>query len=328
MCSPPFFTENEKNMKKAYVYVLITAILFGTMEVSCKIGGADLDPFQLTFLRFAIGGIVLLPFALIQLKKNEVRLTGKDLVSLAVVGILGVSISMSMFQYSIMMCNASTVSVLICVNPFFTMIFAHYLTSEKLTKHKFLVLAIALIGILFMFRPWDVQEGNSIGGMLLMIASALVFGLYTVAGKVSQEKLGLYAQTSFSFIIGAAVLLIMILLMGRPVMDGVVSNLSIVLYTGIMVTGLGYYCYFKAIELGGASTGAFAFFLKPAIAPVIAIIVLNETILWNTVVGIGFVLVASLLNIFNQKKQSAKNIAEDRRLEANREVKNESNRHR
>lgn len=312
-------------MKRAYVYVIITALLFGTMEVSCKIGGAELDPFQLTFLRFAIGGIVLLPFAWIQLKRNNVKLTGKDLATLAGVGILGVTISMSMFQFSIMMCNASTVSVLICVNPFFTMIFAHFLTSEKLTRHKVLVLVIALAGILFMLRPWDIQEGNSIGGMMLMIGSAFVFGLYTVAGKVSQEKLGLYAQTSISFLFGAAALLILILVMGRPVMAGVAEDMPVVLYTGVMVTGLGYYCYFKAIELGGASTGAFAFFLKPAIAPIIAVIVLHETILWNTVIGIGLVLVASLLNILYQKKLSAQRIAEERRLEANKEVDYEYN---
>ena len=50
-------------MKRAYIYVLITALLFGTMEVSCKIAANDLDPFQLTFLRFLIGGLILLPFA-------------------------------------------------------------------------------------------------------------------------------------------------------------------------------------------------------------------------------------------------------------------------
>ena len=314
-------------MKKAYVYVIITALLFGTMEVSCKIGGAELDPFQLTFLRFAIGGFVLLPFAWIQLKKNDVKLTGKDLASLAGTGILGVTISMSMFQFSIMMCNASTVSVLICVNPFFTLIFAHFLTSEKLTRHKILVLIVALVGIMFMLRPWDVQEGNSVMGMLLMIGAAFVFGLYTVTVKVSQEKLGLYAQTSISFLFGAAALLILILAMGRPVLEGVASDLPVVLYTGVMVTGLGYYCYFKAIELAGASTGAFAFFLKPAIAPVIAVIVLHETILWNTIVGMGFVLVASLMNILHQKKISAQKLAERHRLEANMEVDDEKNQH-
>jgi len=289
-------------MKKAYIYVLITALLFGTMEVSCKIGGSDLDPFQLTFLRFLIGGLVLLPFAVGQMKRRQVRLEARDFLVLAGVGLVGVTISMSLFQLSIMMCNASTVSVLICVNPFFTMVFAHFMTDEKLNGRKVLILVVALAGIFFMFRHWDIQEGNSWGGMLLMLVSALFFGLYTVLGKVSQEKLGPIAQTSISFLLGAGLLLILILLMGRPVIAGVADNIPIILYTGFMVTGLGYYCFFRSIELSDASTGSFAFFLKPAIAPVIAMIVLHEVILWNTVVGIALILTASLLKFLSDRK--------------------------
>ena len=289
-------------MGKAYIYVIITALLFGTMEVSCKIGGSDLDPFQLTFLRFLIGGVVLLPFAAGQMKRREVRLTGRDILVLTGVGLVGVTISMSLFQLSIMMCNASTVSVLICVNPFFTMVFAHFLTDEKLTVRKIVILAVALAGIFFMLRHWDIQEGNTWGGMLLMIISAMFFGLYTVLGKVSQQKLGPIAQTSISFLLGAGLLLILMLIMGRPVIAGIADNIPIILYTGVMVTGLGYYCYFRAIELADASTGSFAFFLKPAIAPIIAVLVLHETILWNTVVGIILVLTASLLKILGDRK--------------------------
>ena len=284
-------------MKKAYIFVLITAFLFGTMEVSCKIGGASLDPFQLTFLRFVIGGLLLLPFGLAHLKKHNIHMTVKDHLGLVCVGVLGITISMSLFQLAVMMCNASTVSVLICVNPFFTMVFAHILTTEKLTRRKIIVLFFALMGIFFMFRPWDIQEGNSAAGMGIMILSAMVFGMYTVGGKVSQRKIGLMAQTSFSFIYGSAVLLIFLLITGRPIVDGLMDNIPIVMYTGIVITGIGYYCYFKAIELSDAATGSFAFFLKPAIAPVIAVIVLHETILWNTIVGIILVLIASSINI-------------------------------
>lgn len=315
MDSRPFIV-----MKKSYIFVIITAILFGTMEVSCKIGGANLDPFQLTFLRFLIGGLILLPFAIVQMRKRGVRLTIKDMLALAGVGILGVTISMSLFQISIMMCNASTVSVLICVNPFFTMIFAHFMTSEKLNAYKLIVLAIAITGIVFMLRPWDIQSGNSPLGMGLMIGSAFVFGLYTVAGKVSQEKMGLMAQTSISFLLGAAALLIVILFMGRPVVSGISDNIPIILYTGLVVTGLGYYCYFKAIELSDAATGSFAFFLKPAIAPVIAVIVLHETILWNTIVGIAFVLAASFLNIALQRRAEHIEMVEKMREDANRKA--------
>ena len=292
-------------MKKAYIYVIITALLFGTMEVSCKIAADDLDPYQLTFLRFLIGGLVLLPFAAGQMKKREVRLEGRDFLVLAAVGFVGVTISMSLFQLSIMLCNASTVSVLICVNPFFTMVFAHFLTEEKLNLRKVIILAVALTGIFFMLRHWDVQEGNTWAGMLLMIISAMFFGLYTVMGKVSQQKMGPIAQTSISFLLGAGLLLIAMLIMGRPVVEGISVNIPIILYTGVMVTGLGYYCYFKAIELADAATGSFAFFLKPAIAPIIAVIVLRETILWNTVVGIALILIASLLKILGDRKAAA-----------------------
>ena len=298
MGSPPFLTD----MKRAYIYVLITALLFGTMEVSCKIAANDLDPFQLTFLRFLIGGLMLLPFAVRQMKRRQVRLEGRDILTLAGIGFIGVTISMSLFQLSIVMCNASTVSVLFCVNPFFTMVFAHFMTEEKLNRRRIVILAVALVGIFLMIRHWDIQEGNSGTGMLLMIIAALFFGLYTVMGKVSQERLGPIAQTSISFLLGAGILLIVILIMGRPVIAGVADNIPIILYTGVMVTGVGYYCFFRAIELSDALTGSFAFFLKPAIAPVIAVIVLHEVILWNTVVGIVLILIASLLKILGDRK--------------------------
>ena len=137
-------------MTKAYLLVLISALVFGTMEVSCKIGGADLDPFQLTFLRFFVGGLILLPFAVMRRKQNNIKLTVADVTKLAAVGTLNVVISMSMFQFSIMMCNVSTVSVLICVNPFFTIVFAHFLTNEKITKEK---LSILFIGNSHIY-PW------------------------------------------------------------------------------------------------------------------------------------------------------------------------------
>jgi len=300
-------------LKRAYIFVIITAFLFGSMEVACKVGGASLDPFQLTFLRFAIGGLVLLPFAIVEMRRRKVRISGKDLLQLAGVGTLGIPISMVLFQMSIMSSNASTVSVLICTSPFFVMLFAHLYTDEKLNREKLTVLGIALIGIVFMLRPWDVQEGNSMFGMVLMLLAAFFFGAYTVAGKALVSRMGLMAQTSFSFLIGSLILLGIILFMGRPVLAGVPDNLPIILYVGIMVTGLGYFCYFKSIAMSDAATGSFAFFLKPAIAPVLARIILGETILWNTVAGIVLILIASLLNIMGQKKKSAQQRAMEHR---------------
>ena len=288
-------------MRKAFVYVVLAGIIFGTMEVALKIGGTAMDPFQLTFLRFAIGGLALLPLGIKELKRRKLSLTPGDFVALAVVGTIGVAISMVMFQLGVLHSNAATAAVLFCINPFFTMVFAHFFSNEKLDRQKILVLAVALIGIMLIMRPWEVQEGNTVYGMTLTLMAAFFFGVYTVASKKSVQKMGTIAQTSISFIIGSAVLMIVTAVMGRPLISGIIDNIPILLYTGLVVTGAGYYCFFKAIELSDATTGSFTFFVKPAVAPVIAVVVLGEQILWNTVAGIVMVLAASIMKTRGKK---------------------------
>lgn len=291
-------------MKKAYLFVVIAALLFGSMEVACKIGGGNLDSMQLTLLRFIIGGIVLLPFALVEMRKNHVRIGLKDFAELSLTGIIGIPVSMVMFQMGVEMTNASTASVLFCINPIFTMVFAHFILGESMTRSKIAIMGMALVGIIFMFRPWDIQGGNSVGGMILMVVSSFFFSMYTVAGKAVTKRIGLFAQACFSFLIGSAVLFIVMLIFGRPILQNAADSIPVILYTGIVITGFGYIIYFKAIQLSDATTGSYTFFLKPAIAPVMAVVVLGENILWNTIVGILCVLGASLLNILNNKREA------------------------
>lgn len=294
-------------MKRVYFFVVLTAFLFGTMEVALKLAGGELDSFQLTFLRFMIGGLLLLPFAVVEIKKTKVKLVLKDFAYLLYVGVLGIPLSMLFFQMGVMNSNAATASVLISINPLFTMIFAHFMTDEKLKKNNVFVLLIGLLGIIFMIKPWDLQEGNTVLGVVLMLLAALFFGLYTVAGKISVQKMGIMAQTSISFILGSLVLLVVMLFMGRPVVAGITDNWLLVAYISIFVTGIGYFCYFMAIKLSDATTGSIAFFLKPAIAPVMAVIFLGESILWNTYIGIALILAASYLNVRGKQKEARLN---------------------
>lgn len=288
-----------------YIYVLLTAFLFATMEVALKMVGSNLDPFQLTYVRFLIGGLILLPFALRELKQKGIRLVPKDFVVLLGIGVLGVTVSMMFFQLAVMKSNASTAAVIFCINPLFTMAFAALFSDERMDKYKAYVLGIALLGLVFLIRPWSLQEGNTAAGIILMILAALTFGAYTVLAKGSVRKMGAIAQTSFSFILGALVLLIVTIVLGRPVVAGLVDEAPLVIYVSVFVTGIGYWSYFKSIGLSDASTGSLAFFLKPAIAPFIAVIVLHEVLLWNTVVGILLILLASYMNLMFQRKTNA-----------------------
>ena len=46
------------------------------------------------------------------------------------------------------------------------MIFAHFFANEKLNRYKAIVLAIGFVGLIFMIKPWNMQEGNTVIGMV------------------------------------------------------------------------------------------------------------------------------------------------------------------
>ncbi|MCQ2567286.1 MAG: DMT family transporter [Mogibacterium sp.] len=299
-------------MKKVIVCIITTAFLFATMEVALKIGGANFDSFQLTFLRFLIGGLMLLPSGIKEYQERKTAnggvayMSGHDWLWLLLCGIMCIPVSMVLFQIGVLRCNAATAASIMCLNPIFTMVLAHIFTSEKMSRPKYYAVGIALTACVFLMRPWDIQEGNTPLGLAIMLASSISFAAYTVMGKRTLAKVGTYTQTSISFILGALVLLLIILVTGRPVLAGVAEHPLTVAYVGIMITGVGYLCYFLAIRYSDATTGSIAFFIKPGIAPFLAVIILHETIAWNTIVGILLLFLASFITIRDTRKAQAK----------------------
>ena len=284
-------------MKKVIACIIMAAAIFATMEVALKIGGSGLDSFQLTAIRFLIGGLVLAPPAVIESRKSGYRLNAKDTAWMALLGLVGIALSMVAFQMGVLRCNASTAAPLFCTNPLFAMVIAHLFTTEKMDTRKWIAFALGIVAAVFMISPWSVQEGNTVSGMIIMIFAAVTFAAYSVMGKRSIGRIGTYTQTSISFIVGSLILLAVTAAIGRPVTEGIAENIAVVLYCGIVVTGIGYLFYFLAIRYSDASTGSITFFIKPAIAPVFAVLILLETVKWNTIVGIILLVTASVITI-------------------------------
>lgn len=292
-----------KDRYKVYIGVIMAAFLFGTMEIALKIAGSSIDSFQLTAVRFFIGGLLLLPFAIKEMRDNDIRLDIKQFLYLGLVGIICIPVSMLIFQIGVLKSNAATASVLISMNTLFTLIFARIIDNEKISRNKIIAIFVGIVGALFMIKPWDMQEGNTVLGVVLVLIGAAAFGLYTVMGKKATDQVGIFVQTSFSFIEGSIVLAVINLIIGKPIIAGInMDNILPVLYVSVFVTGLGYLFYFIAIKYSNAVTGSVTFFIKPAIAPILAVLILHESIYWNSIVGIILVLIASFVNLRENKK--------------------------
>lgn len=276
--------------KTGTICILLTALAFGTMEISLKIAGTAFTPFQLTFLRFLVGGLLLVPLALRDVKKRSIHFTGSDWAYLAVLGVVNICFSMILFQIGVNMANAGLAAIVFSSNPIFVMIFSYFLLHDGFTRKKAITLVLSLVGLIIVANPMAIiRSGNF--GLLISLAAAISFAFYTTLGKFRIEKLGGNVENAFSFLIGCAFLLVILLIHGDPIFGGINSHtIWPLLYCSVVVTGIGYLCFMKAIELTGPSNASFAFFIKPVVALILSAIILSEPITLNAVVGLVLIL--------------------------------------
>lgn len=288
-------------MNRGIFYIIFTALVFSTLEIVGKMLSTSINPFQLTFLRFLIGGLILLPFALREVKARKLILKLNDFMFFTFIGLINIVISMPFLQLAILNTKASIAAVIFCTNTVFTIPLAYLVLKEKLGKRMLISLLVSILGILFIFNPFSLTP--DIKGILLAIAAAISFSLYSVVSKTRIKRYGGLILNSFSFIIGDALLLICLLFAKVPITSGVDStNMWHILYLGIFVTGLGYLSYFAAMKHTSAITTSMVFFIKPALAPLLSLIILGESIKWNAVAGIVCIVSGALI-VFVQGKQ-------------------------
>ena len=289
------------------MWILFTALAFGTMEIALKKGGAAFNPLQLTFLRFAVGGLFLAPFAIADRRRRVAaggaRLSAGDIAFCALLGIIGIVGSMTLFQLSVLHSNANLAAVLISINPVFTMVFAHFVAGEHFTARKALVLAICLVGLALVAAPWKLAAGNSARGILYGLSASVAFGLYTALSRRRIGRIGGKTVNTLSFLLGAAFELVVLALRGDPIVGGIGRDtLGVLAYVSLVVTGFGYYSFMRAVEEAGASAASYAFFIKPPVAMVLAALVLGEDITWNIVLGIAIIVAGFLWNVRGGQK--------------------------
>ena len=89
-----------------------------------------------------------------------------------------------------------------------------------------------------------------------------------------------------------------------PLLKGISwRTLPLIIYISVFVTGLGY-THFLAMENTSAVTASVVFFIKPALAPILALILIHESIGFNTLGGIIFILLGSSLTFIANSRNA------------------------
>jgi drug/metabolite transporter (DMT)-like permease len=259
--------------------------LFGLAAVSIWAGNivvaglglrASLTPWDISAIRFAVAGIVLIP----HLIRKGLALDRLGWIGLAAL-VLGGAPTVLLANAGLLFAPASHAGALFPgVMPLMVAILAAAILQEAFTRQKWVGFTLIATGVIAIV--WG--SGGTIGtaqsiGHLLFLGSALAFACYTVAMRRAHLD-GLHAAAISA--VGSMLIYMpaYAVVAGSSVFDAPPSAVALqALVQGLLTAVLSYIVYGRAVSILGASSGAAFAASCPAMTALMAIPVLGE---WPT----------------------------------------------
>jgi drug/metabolite transporter (DMT)-like permease len=246
------------------------------------VGRAAVDlvaPATLTFVRWAIAFLILLPFAWPHVARDwpAIRRHLGTIVLLALIGSAGYNIVAYLALHYTQAINSL---LLQSVAPLFVALWTFALFRERLTLVQAVGIATSMTGAAVIICRGDIgvlaHFGFNAGDIMILVA-LVFYALYTALVRVrpAMHPLSFLAATI------AASALLMVVPAGIELAAGYVpvintATLAAFVYVGIFPSVLAYFCLNRGIELIGANRAAPFIHLMPVFGSILAILFLGE----------------------------------------------------
>ena len=280
---------NEK--AQGYLLAVIAAATYGMNPLFALPLYADgMNPDSVLFFRYLFA-IPMVGAMLKTRRGSDFHLCRKDLLPLAVLGILVALSSLTLFEaYNYM--DAGIASTILFVYPIMVALIMAALYKEKLTLQTGLCLLLALSGIAMLYQGGD-GVTLSLTGTLLVLGSALSYALYIVGvNRPGLKEMATLKVTFYVLLFGISLFVVRLWMDGHvclPTRWWLWGNL---IALALFPTAISFLCTTSAIQRIGSTPTAILGALEPLTAILFGITVFGERLTARDCMGITLILVA------------------------------------
>ncbi|MCT7431820.1 DMT family transporter [Aliarcobacter cryaerophilus] len=277
---------------KGVILAIISAICYGMNPLGALfLYEEGLNVNSVIFYRFIFASILLAIFMLI--KKDSFYLKFKEIILLALLGLLfGIS-AISLFN-SFLYMDAGLASTVLFIYPIFVAIIMALFFKEKNSIITILSIVFAFLGVVLLYESDGANVSNF--GIFLVIVSSLCYAIYIVI--INQYlKMSALKVTFYSMLFCTITILI------HSFFDSSLNIMPLVnfnmwfytIFLALVPTIISLLFLIKAIQLIGSTSASILGALEPLTAVMIGVYVFNEKITFWLVIGIVFILFGVIL---------------------------------
>ena len=269
----------------------------------------ELSPFKLSFFRWFLALLILLPFTLNNIKKNF-HIYKKNINLMIVISILGVTIFNSFTYISLETALVINSSLMTSITPVLIIGFSWLIFKTKTTYFQFLGILLYLFGVFYIILKDNIinlLNLNFVPGDIWMFIAVFSWGLYSVLLKKIDPKLNQLATLEIMIIIGLIFIFPFYVLesLEDKFLPAKIIDFYMISYVAIFAGIISFFFWNKGVSIIGANRAALFLHLIPVFSSVWAIFFLNESFSFYHLIGAIFIVLGIILS--NIKKNNEKN---------------------
>lgn len=291
------------NSKKSMFMLLGAVTIFSTVGAVGKL--IPIPAAFLTMFRGIIGSLFLMLLVKLSGKKFAWDLVKKNFWKLVASGV-GMAMNWLLYFESL---NHTSVAVAIVCNymaPIIVVLASPFVFGEKLTKKKFVCIFTALIGIVFVSGVIgsDLSGSSNLIGVIIALISAFFYAEMIIMNKVVSE-VPAYDKTIVQML--TVVVLVApyaFITQDFSAIEFAPATIALIIYIGIVNTGVSYSLYFGSMAGLKAQTVAIISYIDPILAVFISAVIMREPMTVMTIIGAALVIGSTLISELPEKKKS------------------------
>tara|TARA_B100001173_G_scaffold287271_1_gene275552 strand:+ start:3336 stop:4178 length:843 start_codon:yes stop_codon:yes gene_type:complete len=275
-----------KKSLRAYAAITVLAVSWGTIPIIIKT--SDINPLSLVGIRTFIGSIFLSLF-FINKKINYKALIKPGIILGPLLAIHWATMFESIER------NSVAVGIgLVFSYPIFVLLIEG-IRGKQLTIIQTFLIVVGFIGLIVLL---EIGSIDSVSGVIFGIISAISLSfLITIGEHYTNEFGGL--NIAFAQLLSAGLVMFYFTIPGFPWM---LENLAISLFLGIFLTAIGLTTYWYVVKIIKPLSVSTITYLEPTSGVILGIVILNEIISLNQLIGFTLILFVGISQIIYDSK--------------------------
>jgi len=295
----------QKNFFFAFFLLTLSSFFWsGNFFVGKLAFNNDLSPFKLSFFRWLLAFIILLPLTINEITKTF-YIYKKNLFFILIVSILGVTIFNSFTYISLRTTLVINSSLMASMTPVLIIGFSWLIFKTKTTSFQFMGILLSLLGAICIVLKGNINNLFNLfftPGDIWMIVAIFSWSLYSVLLKKINSKLSQLAILEIMIFLGLIFIIPFYIFesLDNGFLPNKITEFYMIIYVAIFAGIISFFCWNKGVSIIGANRAGFFLHLIPVFSSIWAIFFLKEVFSSFHLIGAILILLGIILSNFKR----------------------------